>query len=176
VIVADGGTSTGSAAAGKGGNVHVEIPEVTISLSGRMTARGGAALSSGAGGLGGFLWIDSDSNDNAIGGDLTLESGGFLDASGGDSAGGTGGDARWSPLAVLLDSDSVQGGPNHGGYIRNNGTVVARGGKPNGHGGDVEFHGFGIVPDPLTGEPNPARDDVRNDGDGSGGNGASVSD
>jgi hypothetical protein len=186
-IIADGGTSTGSAAAGKGGNVHLEIPEATISVSGRITARGGAALGSGSGGLGGFLWIDSDSNDNAIGGDLTLESGGILDASGGDSAGGTGGDARWSPLAgvfdpdripiaVLLDSDSVQGGPNHGGYIRNNGTVVARGGKPNGHGGDVEFHGFGNVPDPVTGEPNPARDDVRNEGDGSGGSGAFVSD
>jgi hypothetical protein len=110
-----------------------------------------------------------------------------IDASGGASASGRGGDARWSstpgafdpnsiPIAVLLDADSVQGGPNPGGFIRNSGTVIARGGAPNGHGGDVEFHGLGDATDPVTGEINPARGDVQNNGDGSGGNGVFTSD
>jgi len=187
VITAGGGDSTGSAPAGKGGVVHLEIPEATISISGVISARGGAASGSGSGGQGGFLWFDSDSNDTATGGALTLEAGSVFDASGGDSASGPGGDARWSPLAgvfnptqipiaILLDADSVQGGPNPGGFIKNNGTVIARGGKSNGHGGDVEFHGLGTWDNFGTGELNPVPGDVRNAGDGSGGNGVFTSD
>ncbi|HVE43042.1 MAG TPA: hypothetical protein VNM14_24415 [Planctomycetota bacterium] len=180
LIVADGGDSAGAATAGKGGTVHLEIPQSHVSIAGSITARGGTALGSGSGGFGGLIWTDTDANANAVGGNITLESGGVLDASGGDSAAGTGGDAQWSttplfragsiPIAVLLDSDSVVGGPNPGGLIQNNGVIYALGGKPNGHGGDVEFHGASAT----SREPEPG--DVRNSGDGSGGNGVFVSD
>jgi hypothetical protein len=180
LIAADGGSSSGGAGAGKGGTVHLEIPQSHISIAGSITARGGTALGDGRGGLGGLIWTDSDANANAIGGNLTLESGGVLDASGGDSLQGMGGDAQWSttplfragsiPIAVLLDSDSVVGGPNPGGLIQNNGVIYALGGKPNGHGGDVEFHGAG----PSSREPESG--DVRTSGDGTGGNGVFVSD
>ncbi len=180
LVVADGGDSAGAANAGKGGAVHLEIPQSHVSIAGSITARGGTALGSGTGGLGGLIWVDTDANANAVGGNLTLENGGVLDASGGDSAAGMGGDAQWSttplfragsiPIAVLLDSDSVVGGPNPGGLIQNNGVIYALGGKPNGHGGDVEFHGAG----PSSREPESG--DVRTFGDGSGGNGVFVSD
>jgi hypothetical protein len=186
VIAVDGGDSAGTAAAGQGGRVHLEIPQGTMSLSGLMTARGGSASGSGAGGRGGFLWIDSDSNSTSTGGAITLEAGAVLDASGGNSAGGMGGDALWStrpgiidpiniPIAILLDADSSTT-TNPGGFVRNGGTVIARGGSPNGHGGDVEFHGLGDWTDPVTGEINPARGDVRNEGNGTGGNGVFTSD
>lgn len=179
VLTADGGSSTGTAAAGKGGTIHLEIPEARISISGVVAARGGAALGSGKGGLGGFIWVASDANANALGSDIVIETGGTLDASGGNSASGTGGDAQWSttpdmfnpeviPLAVLLDADSVFGGTNAGGLVQNNGTVVARGGRPGGHGGDVYFHGR------SSGSREPERGDVQTDGEG--GNGVFTSD
>ena len=179
-VVADGGGSGGSAPAGKGGTVHLEIPQGAVTMSGSISARGGSANGSGAGGLGGLIWVASDANANATGGAITLETGAVLDASGGDSASGIGGDAQWStipvfqagtvPIAVLLDSDSVVGGPNPGGLILNKGTIFARGGSPNGHGGDVEFHGAG----PSSREPDPG--DILNEGNGSGGNGVFVAD
>jgi hypothetical protein len=171
MLTADGGSSTGAAPAGKGGTVHLEIPEVKISIAGVVAARGGAAHGGGKGGLGGFIWVASDANANALGGDIIVETGATLDASGGDSASGSAGDAQWSatpdmfnpeviPVAVLLDGDSVFGGPNAGGLIQNSGTVVARGGKAGGHGGDVYFHGR------SAGSREPERGDVQNDGDG----------
>jgi len=141
-----------------------------VSISGLVAARGGAAHGSGAGGLGGFVWVASDANANALGGDIVVEAGATLDASGGASASGPGGDAQWSatpnmfdpeviPVAVLLDGDSVFGGPNPGGLIQNNGTVVARGAKAGGHGGDVYFHGRSAA------SREPERGDVQNDGE-----------
>jgi len=180
LIAADGGASTGPSPAGKGGTVHLEIPQSHVSIAGSVTARGGAAQGSGQGGLGGLIWTDTDANANAIGGNITVESGSVLDASGGDSVQGLGGDAQWStnpffragsiPIAVLLDSDSVAGGPNGGGVIHNNGIIYALGGKPNGHGGNVEFHGASDT----SREPEPG--DVRTSGDGTGANGVFVSD
>ena len=181
ILNADGGSSTGAAAAGKGGTIHLEIPEARVSLGGVVSARGGSALGSGAGGLGGFIWVTSDANANALGGDTTVEAGALLDASGGPSASGPGGDAQWSatpdmfdpeviPIAVLLDGDSVWGGVNAGAVIQNNGTVVARGGKTGAHGGDVYFHGR------SAGTREPERGDVRNEGDGAGGDGVFTSD
>ncbi|MCI0589659.1 MAG: hypothetical protein L0323_22820 [Planctomycetes bacterium] len=181
LVVADGGDSAGTATAGRGGTVHLEVPEGAVSMGGSMTARGGFALGSGTGGLGGLVWVVTDANANATGGAITLEAGAILDASGGDSVSGLGGDAHWStvpifqagavPIAVLLDSDSVVGGVHSGGLILNKGTVFARGGRPNGHGGDVEFHGAG--PNSLR-EPEPG--DIRNEGDGAGGDGVFVAD
>lgn len=173
-LTADGGSSAGASAAGKGGTVHLEIPEARVSISGLVAARGGSAHGSGKGGLGGFLWVDSDANANALGGDIVVESGAMLDASGGASASGTGGDAQWSatpdmfnpeviPVAVLLDGDSVLGGPNAGALIQNNGTVVARGAKAGGHGGDVYFHGK------SASSREPDRGDVQNEGEGGSG-------
>jgi hypothetical protein len=49
-LTADGGRSTGAAEGGKGGTVHLEIPEGKVSISGLVGARGGAALGSGKGG------------------------------------------------------------------------------------------------------------------------------
>jgi hypothetical protein len=180
LVIADGGHSSGAANAGKGGTVHLEIPEGSVTMSGSVAARGGTAQGSGPGGLGGLIWVVSDANANATGGAITLEVGGVLDASGGDSAAGLGGDAQWStipvfeagavPIAVLLDSDSVVGGPNAGGLIQNKSTIFARGGSPNGHGGDVEFHGAG----PSSREPESG--DIRNAGNGTGGNGVFISD
>jgi len=181
LITAHGGDSAGSATAGKGGTVHLEVPQGDVSIAGTISARGGNARGNGRGGLGGLIWTDSDSNANALGGNITVEPGAVLDASGGDSASGTGGDAQWSttpgifqaeriPIAVLLDADSVFGGPNPGGVILNKGVIFALGGKPNGHGGDVEFHGA------STTTREPEMGDVRNFGDGTGGNGVFVSD
>lgn len=180
-LTADGGSSTGASDGGKGGTIHLEIPEGKVSISGLVAARGGAALGSGKGGLGGFIWVASDANANALGGDTTVESGAMLDASGGNSASGAGGDAQWSatpdtflpeviPVAVLLDADSVFGGANAGGIVQNLGTVVARGGRSGGHGGDVYFHGR------SPGTREPERGDVQNGGDGSGGDGVFTSD
>jgi hypothetical protein len=179
-VVADGGNSAGTAPAGKAGIVHLEVPQGTVTMSGSISAHGGTAQGSGAGGLGGLIWVASDANANATGGAITIETGAVLDASGGDSVSGAGGDALWStipvfevgrvPIAVLMDSDSVVGGPNPGGLILNKGTIFARGGIPNGHGGNVEFHGAG----PSSREPDSG--DVRNEGNGTGGNGVFVAD
>jgi hypothetical protein len=180
-LTADGGASAGVAEGGKGGTIHLEIPEGHVSIAGLMAARGGAARGSGKGGLGGFLWTATDANANALGGDTIVESGAMLDASGGASASGAGGDAQWSstpdeflpeviPVAVLLDADSVLGGPNAGGIVENRGTIVARGGRSGGHGGDVYFHGR------SSGTREPERGDVQNEGEGAGGNGVFTSD
>jgi hypothetical protein len=183
----DGGASSGSSDAGGGGTVFVEIPEEKVVLAGLMTARGGNATGSGRGGLGGFFYVASDTNQNGTGGDTTLQKGAVIDVSGGSSARGQGGDAQWSPQAGIFDpfvipigllfdagthpadpAKDAAFGPE--GWIENDGQIIARGGQPNGHGGDVEFHGRGSFfnPDDHNGMFDAARGDVENQGDGSG--------
>jgi hypothetical protein len=94
------------------------------------------------------------------------------DPKGGPSSVATGNSDLSTPV-IDLSGGGASGPASTGG---DGGSFSAQGGRPNRHGGDLEFHGFGKVPDPVTGEPNPVRDDVRNDGDGSGGNGVFTSD
>jgi hypothetical protein len=190
VLNLDGGSSSGSSDAGGGGTIFVEIPEEKVILAGLMTARGGSAQGSGRGGLGGFFYVASDTNQTGIGGDTTLQAGAVIDVSGGSSAGGQGGDAQWSsqagifdpfviPIGVLFDAGTHPADPaldaNFGpeGWIENDGQIIARGGHPNGHGGDVEFHGRGSFFNPTdhAGMFDPARGDVENQGDGTGADG-----
>jgi hypothetical protein len=190
VLNLDGGSSSGTSDAGGGGTVFIEIPEEKVILAGHMTARGGSANGSGRGGLGGFFYVASDTNQTGTGGDTTLQKGAVIDVSGGGSAGGQGGDAQWSPqagifdpfvipIAVLFDAGTHPADPvkdaNFGpeGWIENDGQIIAQGGHPNGHGGDVEFHGRGSFFNPTdhSGMFDPARGDVENQGDGTGADG-----
>lgn len=154
VVDLDGGSSTGAGIAGGGGTVFLETSDGLVSISGRMWLRGGAALGTGGtGGLGGRLEVVSDVNQNGVG-PITIEPAGVVDASGGP--GTIGGHARHDLTdtatnfprevsAVSLDSDTAaQSGL--GGVIQNLGLIVARGGAPDGWGGDVFFHGFGAPP------------------------------
>jgi hypothetical protein len=186
----DGGASSGSSDAGGGGTIFVEIPEEKVILDGQMSARGGNAGGSGRGGLGGFFYVASDTNQTGTGGDTTLQKGAVIDISGGSSARGPGGDAQWSPqagifdpfvipIAVLFDAGTHPSDPTKDasfgpeGFIENDGQIIAQGGHPNGHGGDVEFHGRGSFwnPNDHSGMFDAARGDVENQGDGSGADG-----
>jgi len=112
-------------------------------------------------------------------GTLIIESDGVIDASGG--SGSTGGSARndgkagsvalfpvqqndefdIESIAVLINSDGVHGSDR--GWIDNRGQIIARGGKVNGKGGDVVFHGKR-----QDGNETPLPGNVVNTGDASG--------
>jgi hypothetical protein len=102
----------------------------------------------GTGGTGGYLDVRSDGNADGIGGDITIQAGAVIDISGGD--GGTGG----SGYSAILNADG--NGSNNtatNGIVANFGTIIARGGVPNGSGANVLFDG--LKPD-LTVGPNPS--------------------
>jgi hypothetical protein len=90
-------------------------------------------------------------------GTLIIETDGVIDASGGDGTiggsarnDGTAGSVAEFPvrqddeydveqIAVLINSDGVHGSDR--GWLDNRGKVIARGGKANGSGGDIAYHG-----------------------------------
>lgn len=148
----DGGAAAGAGVGGGGGWIEVWAKDGTASMAGHLSTRGGKAdPGAGTGGGGGFVHIWMDTNYNGIGGDLTIEPEGVIDSSGGDGA--VGGSARNNggpgvglfpkmieQFAVLLDSETIKGGPKDG-RLQNLGMIIARGGSSGGWGGDVMFHG-----------------------------------
>lgn len=148
----DGGTALATGVGGGGGWIEIWLKDGNASMAGRLSTRGGAADSgAGTGGGGGFVRIWTDTNYNGVGGDLTIEADGIIDSSGGDGA--VGGSARNNggpgvglfpkmieQFAVLLDSETIKGGPKDG-RLQNLGMIIARGGASGGWGGDVMFHG-----------------------------------
>jgi hypothetical protein len=159
LVQADGGQSGGTGTAGGGGVMYLFTMDGNASLHGRLLARGGAAPDAGGtGGGGGFVYVFTDNNHGGThGGALIIETDATIDASGG--SGTIGGSARsdgranavatWpvtqdnefdvQHVAVLINSDGRHGAAT--GYIDNRGHIVARGGKANGAGGDVQYHG-----------------------------------
>jgi hypothetical protein len=180
-LSAVGGRAGGAAVAGGGGHVFVSTNDGDITMSGTIAVMGGEAPDvGGTGGLGGsvVLWSDRNGNANDVeGGDLLIASTGLIDASGGNGV-LKGGDARndgvndfvaefptdQEKIAVHIDCDNVDGPTLT--WLDNRGRVVARGGKPNGRGGDVMFHGQ--TPDgeePVPGNIDQAGDGVGRRGD-----------
>ncbi|HET6146502.1 MAG TPA: hypothetical protein VFH68_03160 [Polyangia bacterium] len=177
----NGGRAGGANVAGGGGLIYIFSQDGKASMAGRLIARGGdASDAGGTGGGGGFVYIFTDDNHSVFTGDvpsdhvgaLVIESSGFIDASGGDGN-TSGGDARHDDvpgdvggfpfsesdefdvrdMAVLINSDGVHGPTT--GWIQNLGKIVARGGHPNGNGGDLAFHGSaptGIYDSPILGD------------------------
>jgi len=173
-IVADGGASSGAGRAGGGGNLRLASRDGDASMAGQLLARGGDAPGGdGTGGLGGALNLWTDTDYDGIGGNLHVETTGVIDVSGG--AGAHGGSARnnggvgvalfpehQEQLAVLLNSETIEGAPQDG-ILVNLGTVIARGGARGGWGGDIMYHGR--LPD--GGEhPVPGQLEIAGDGDG----------
>ncbi len=157
-VQADGGGSGGAGTAGGGGQMYLFSIHGDASIHGKLLVRGGAAPGAGGiGGTGGLVYVFTGNGHDRMSGILTIEGDGIVDTSGG--AGTTGGNARSDghagsvglfptvqndeydveKIAVLINSDGVHG-PDRG-WITNLGTVLARGGKANGNGGDVIFHG-----------------------------------
>ncbi len=148
-------------------------------VHGHLNARGGdAPASGGTGGGGGFVYVFTGDGHDRMSGILIIAPDGVVDASGGN--GTIGGSARnnggpgvadWpsrqddefdvEQTAVLINSDGVHGSDR--GWLDNQGKVIARGGKSNGSGGDVQYHGR-----QQDGNETPAAGDVENTGDGSG--------
>ncbi|HET6282033.1 MAG TPA: hypothetical protein VFH73_13745 [Polyangia bacterium] len=151
----DGGASGGAGTAGGGGHLIAFTKDGDITLAGKVSARGGNAPdASGVGGLGGQAYFFSDNNHNALQsdkGDILITPTGLIDASGGD--GSVGGNARndgkaglvpsfpdhQEQISVFLNCDGVHG--NTINWLVNRGKIIARGGAPNGSGGDVVYHG-----------------------------------
>jgi hypothetical protein len=157
-VQTDGGGSGGAGTAGGGGLMYLFSIEGNFSMHGKLLSRGGDAPDpGGVGGEGGFVYVFTANGHDRMSGILIIESDGVVDASGGN--GTTGGSARndgkkgsvalfpavqnneydVENVAVLINSDGVHG-PDRG-WINNLGQVIARGGKANGNGGDVIFHG-----------------------------------
>jgi hypothetical protein len=143
-------------------------------------ARGGVAPDSGGtGGGGGLVYVfTGDGHTDRMSGQLIIESDGVVDASGGDGTiggsarnDGTGGVGLFpsvqtdeydvEKIAVLINSDGIHGGDL--GWIDNRGQILARGGKSNGNGGDVAFHGR-----QQNGNETPLPGKIDQSGDGSG--------
>jgi hypothetical protein len=179
-VQADGGNSGGQGTAGAGGLVYVFTIDGSASIHGHLLSRGGTAPDpGGVGGTGGFVYVFTGDGHDFQSGNLTIEADGVVDPSGGD--GTTGGGARndghafsvgsfpavqnneydVENLAVLFNSDGVHGADR--GWINNLGMVIARGGKSNGSGGDIAYHG--MQPDGNT-TPLPGNMDLSADGSG----------
>ena len=168
-----GGASAGAGTAGGGGHLTFLTSNGDLTVRGKLTVKGGdAADSGGTGGLGGAVEIFSDNNHDGYGGNLLLDSSCVIDASGG--SGTTGGDARHDDtpsvasfpdnqeeIAVLINCDGKHG--NTANWLLNDGMIIARGGAPNGNGGDVAYHG--IAPD---GNVSPPSGNVDTSGSGTG--------
>jgi hypothetical protein len=157
-VQADGGSAGGASTAGAGGLVYLYTKDGSCSMHGKLSARGGAAPDSGGtGGGGGFVYVFTGDGHDRMSGVLIIETDGVIDASGGD--GSIGGSARNDSIAgnvgefpasqdneyvvyniaVIVNSDGVHGSDR--GWLDNRGQIIVRGGKPNGSGGDVAFHG-----------------------------------
>ncbi|MFL5303946.1 MAG: hypothetical protein ACJ8F1_01985 [Polyangia bacterium] len=178
-IGVDGGQSGGTGTAGAGGLLYLFTKQGNATVHGQLHARGGDAPDSGGtGGGGGFVYVFTGDGHDRMSGILTIATDGVVDASGGN--GTVGGSARnnggagvadWpsrqddefdvEQTAVLINSDGVHGSDR--GWLANQGKVIARGGKSNGAGGDVQYHGR-----TQDGNETPASGDVENAGDGTG--------
>ena len=167
-VQSNGGRAGGANLAGAGGLIYIFSQDGNASMGGQLIARGGNAPDAGGtGGDGGFVYVFTDDNHGGTsGGILIIETSGLIDASGGD--GTIGGSARNDgipanvagfpfsqddefdvrQIAVLINSDGVHGPTS--GYIDNRGKIVARGGLPNGNGGDIAFHGA-----PMSSQDDP---------------------
>jgi hypothetical protein len=133
-----------------------------------------------------MIYMFSDDNHNAVDvakGDLLIAPSGVLDSSGGNGA--MGGDARSDGMgsgsvapfpeeqekfAIFLNCDG-QHGETHN-WMDNQGHLIARGGMPNGNGGDITYHGIGPgqldMPTDGSGNHHPPSGNVDMSGDGSG--------
>lgn len=179
-VQADGGGAAGAGTAGGGGLVYLYSIHGAASIHGTLFARGGANNDAGGtGGGGGFVYVFTGDGHDRMSGALIIETDGVIDASGG--AGAVGGSARNDGnagsvgdfpavqdneyivynIAVLINSDGVHGADH--GYIDNRGQIIARGGKANGNGGDVAFHGRR-----QDGNETPLSGNVDNSADGAG--------
>jgi hypothetical protein len=176
-LAANGGRSGGTGVAGGGGHVFVFTKDGDITIAGTISVVGGFAPDAGGtGGLGGFVNLFSDNNFNGDVsklGDLLVTPTGVVDASGGD--GTIGGSARNDGIpgevaifpdpmeryAILFNCDGVHGETIN--WMDNQGRMIARGGKHNGNGGDISYHG--IAPDGTDKVPPGMMD---NAGDGTG--------
>ena len=174
-----GGRAGGPALAGGGGSVSLITNDGDLTVAGTISAMGGEAPDpGGTGGPGGsvHLWSDRNGNaDDVESGNLLVAPSGLVDASGGN--GSIGGSARndgisysvaefpddQDKIAILVDCDNVDGDTET--WLDNQGRLVARGGAPNGNGGDVMFHG--IMPDGE--EPVPGNLDNKGSGSGKAG-------
>jgi len=155
-VQADGGGAAGAGTAGGGGKMYLFTIHGNTSIHGKLLARGGANPG-GTGGGGGFVYVFTGDGHDRMSGILIIETDGVIDASGGDGA--VGGSARndghagsvaefpvvqndeyaVEQIAVLINSDGVHGSDH--GWLDNRGQIIVRGGKANGSGGDVVFHG-----------------------------------
>jgi hypothetical protein len=154
-ISAEGGKAGSNGVAGGGGHVWLFTLDGDLTVAGTISVRGGAA-DAGTGGLGGMIYCFADNNHNAVDvakGNLLIAPTGKLDASGGDGA--IGGSARndgiaggvapfpedQEKIAIFLNCDGQHGETLN--WMDNQGTLIARGGAPNGSGGDIVYHGIG---------------------------------
>jgi hypothetical protein len=179
-VQTDGGSSGGAGTAGGGGLLYTFTVDGNFTGHGKLLARGGVAPDSGGtGGGGGLVYVfTGDGHTDRMSGQLIIESDGVVDASGGDGTiggsarnDGTGGVGLFpsvqtdeydvEKIAVLINSDGIHGGDL--GWIDNRGQILARGGKSNGNGGDVAFHGR-----QQNGNETPLPGKIDQSGDGSG--------
>ena len=131
----------------------------------------------GTGGIGALLYLFTDRNGNGNkvkGGDLLITPTGIINASGGNG-GLHGGHARndgvadfvtgfpddQDNIAIFLNCDNVDGDTIN--WVDNLGIMIARGGTPDGNGGDIMFHGIArdLVEDH---DPEPGMYDVASGG------------
>jgi hypothetical protein len=179
VVQANGGNSSGGGTAGAAGMVFVFTNDGNGTVHGQLQTRGGDAPDpGGTGGGGGLVYVFTGAGHDRMSGVLIIAPDGAVDSSGGN--GTIGGSARNNgmggvnlfpsnqndeydveQIAVLINSDGVHGSDR--GYIDNQGKVTARGGKANGSGGDVVYHGK-----QQDGNETPLPGDVENMGDGTG--------
>jgi len=179
VVQANGGNAAGTGTAGDAGSIYLFTSGGDGTVHGQLQARGGDAPDQGGiGGGGGLIYVFTGNGHNFMSGILLIAPDGVIDSSGGD--GTTGGSGRNNggdgvnlfpsnqndeydveQIAVLINSDGVHGGDR--GYIDNQGKVITSGGKSNGNGGDVVYHGR-----QQDGNETPLPGDVENMGDGTG--------
>jgi hypothetical protein len=171
-LTANGGRAGGANVAGGGGHIFLWTNDGDLTMSGSIVGRGGDAPDAGGtGGLGALIYLFTDHNgngDKVKGGDLLIAPTGTIDASGGNG-GLHGGSARndgvadfvtgfpnnQEKIAIFLNCDNVDGDTIN--WLDNKGHLVARGGTPDGNGGDSMFHG--IHPD-LVEDHDPDRGNV----------------
>jgi hypothetical protein len=177
-LSATGGRAGGANVAGGGGHIFLWTNDGDQTVSGNIVANGGEAPDTGGtGGGGGMIYVftDHDGNgDKVKGGNLLVAPTGVIEASGGNGA-LKGGNARsdgiedfvtgWpnnqEAIAVFLNCDNVDGPTIN--WLENQGKVISRGGKPNGNGGDLMYHG--IAPDfDEDKDPPPGNIDVSSGG------------
>ena len=182
-IQTDGGSSGGAGTAGGGGLLYTFTMSGNYSGHGKLLARGGAAPDSGGtGGGGGLVYVFTGDGPRSNERNPDHRDRRLIDASGG--AGTIGGSARNNgtlgvglfpsvqtdeydveKIAVLINSDGVHGSDR--GWIDNRGQIVVRGGKSNGNGGDVAFHGR-----QSNGNETPLPGKIDQSGDGTGTSGS----